>query len=53
MKYEIIYDYSDDYGYEYLNNKETFYGDWIELQAEIKQMRKNGCYNITATALED
>lgn len=53
MKYEIIYDYSDEYGYEYLNNKETFYGDWIALQAEIKQMRRNGCYNITATALED
>lgn len=53
MKYEIIYDYSDEYGYEYCNNKETFCGDWFELQNVIKQMRKNGCYNITAVCVED
>lgn len=47
--YEIIYDYTDEGGYESRNNTETFEGTWTELQAYIKKMRKQGCYNITAT----
>lgn len=48
--YEIIYDYADDYD-EARNIRETFEGSWTELQAHLKRMRANGCYNITATAL--
>jgi len=51
MEYEIFYDYTDDGGYESRNNVETFNGTWLELQDCIKQMRRNGCYNITATAI--
>ena len=51
--YEIIYDYTDEGGYESRNNVETFEGTWTELQAYIKSMRKNGCYNITATEVRD
>ena len=53
MKYEVIYDYTDECGYEYLNNVETFPGAWDELQAYIKVMKRQGCYNITATAIEE
>lgn len=49
--YEIIYDYADDYA-ETRNICETFEGSWTELQAHIKQMRADGCYNITATSLQ-
>ena len=51
--YEIIYDYLDDAGNENRNIVETFEGDWTELQTHLKKMRKNGCYNITATALRE
>ncbi len=50
-KYEIIYDFCDEFSDEH-GIVESFTGDWHELQEEIKQMRANGCYNITATALE-
>ena len=49
--YELIYDFSDDYVDEY-NICEVFYGTWTELQECIKQMRQNGCYNISATYIE-
>lgn len=49
--YEIIYDYTDEGGYECRNCVETFEGTWSELQAYIKAMRRNDCYNITAAAL--
>ncbi|MBQ3552482.1 MAG: hypothetical protein IJA35_04940 [Clostridia bacterium] len=45
--YEIIYSYDD-----VLNVRETFHGSWSELQEHIKQMRLDGCYNITANSLE-
>ena len=51
MEYEIFYDYTDDGGYESINNIEYFNGDWLELQDCIKQMKRNGCYNITASAI--
>lgn len=50
--YEIIYDFSDDYTDE-RNISEMFEGSWSELQEYIKQMKQNGCYNISATALYD
>lgn len=50
--YEIIYDYDDGWT-EYQNNVETFEGSWSELQAYIKQMKKNGCYNISATCIRE
>ena len=46
--YEIIYDYTDEGGYESCNNVETFEGTWTELRAYIQSLKKNGCYNITA-----
>lgn len=49
--YELIYDYSDDYTDE-RNIHETFEGTWTELQDCIEEMRANGCYNISATSLE-
>ena len=51
--YEIMYDYTDDCGNENLNCCETFDGDWTELQAYIKTMKKNGCYNITAAIVRE
>lgn len=50
--YEIIYDFSNDYTDE-RNISEMFEGSWQELQEYIKQMKQNGCYNISATALYD
>lgn len=52
MRYEITYDFTDDSGYECRDCSELFEGDWFELQEYIKMMRRNGCYNIDATALE-
>lgn len=46
--YEIMYDYCGEDGNEERNIREEFEGSWTELQEHIKQMRKNGCYNITA-----
>lgn len=46
--YEILYDYDDESGEIYRNNSETFEGTWSDLQDYIKQMRRNGCYNIDA-----
>lgn len=50
--YEIIYDYTDEGGYESRNNVERFDGTWTELQAYVKAMRRQGCYNIEATAVD-
>lgn len=52
MVYDIIYDYSDDYSDE-RNIRETFCGSWTELQDYIKNMRRNGCYNIYAACVDD
>ncbi len=49
--YEIIYDYCSEDGFEERNITENFTGTHLELMDYIKQMRENGCYNITATAL--
>lgn len=46
--YEIMYDYTDEGGNEEKNIHEEFEGSWTELQAYIEQMKKQGCYNITA-----
>ena len=53
MEYSIIYDYTDDGGYESRNNVEYFNGTWLELQDCIKRMRRQGCYNITANAVNE
>lgn len=50
--YEIVYDYDDGWA-EHRDNVETFEGSWHELQAHIKQMRQNGCYNIYATSVKE
>ena len=47
MRYVIIYDCEDC-----TNCQESFEGSWHELQEEIKLLKKEGCYNIEATALE-
>lgn len=50
--YEIIYDYDDGWS-ESRNNVEIFEGSWDELQDHIKKMRRNGCYNISATCVRE
>ena len=52
MLYEITYDYSDEYSDEY-NIRETFVGTWIELNGYIKNMWRNGCYNIYAACIDE
>lgn len=47
-KYEIIYDYCDEFS-ETCNIVEYFEGSWDELHEYLKQMRKNGCYNISCS----
>ena len=49
--YRIVYDYTDEEGYESRDIKEEFEGTWSELQDYIKQMRRNGCYHIDACLL--
>lgn len=49
-KYEIVYDYSNDYSEEH-NIVEYFDGSHIELKEYLKQMRRNGCYNISCAYL--
>lgn len=53
MKYLIIYDYTDECGNEELNIHEDFEGSHDELRDYVKEMRRNGCYNIEATAIEE
>lgn len=48
--YEITYDYDDEWSGGGTSS-ETFEGTWSELQDYIKQMRRNGCYNIDANAV--
>ena len=51
-RYELVYDFCDEYGNEDTNITETMdVSGWGELQECIKMMRKNGCYNINATHL--
>lgn len=50
--YEIIYDFSNDYT-DIHNISERFEGSWVELREYIEQMKQDGCYNISATALYD
>lgn len=45
-RYEIIYDYSDEWS-ETCNIVDYFDSSFNELQEYLKQLRKNGCYNIT------
>ena len=42
--YEITYDWNDE-----RNITEMFEGEWDELHACLKEMRRNDCYNIDAT----
>ena len=51
--YEIIYERLDDRGNESRNINETFSGTRRELQAYIKTMQENGCFNITATVIRE
>lgn len=50
--YDIYYDYEDEEGYVWRDNKEEFEGDWLELRDYINSMRRNGCYNIDAVYRE-
>ena len=47
--YEIIYDYTDEGGYESRNIVETFEGTYVEMQKYLRQMKRQGCYNISVT----
>ena len=53
MLYEIAYDYTDDSGYESRNSIDHFDGSWHDLQKYIREMRKDGCYNIVATCIRE
>ena len=50
--YEITYDYTDEGGFERRDITEIFKGTWTELQAYIRAMRRSGCYNIAANAVD-
>ena len=49
--FEIIYDYDDGWT-DTRNISETFKGTWDELQDYLKSMRRHGCYNISAAAID-
>lgn len=49
-RYEIVYDYSNDYTDE-RGIVEYFDGSHSELKEYLKQMRRNGCYNISCALL--
>ena len=49
-KYEIIFDFDDGWTTEFALS-EIFEGTWTELQEYLKQMKKWGCYNISASLL--
>ena len=51
MKYEIIYDYCDDYTDEH-DLREIVECDWGELLDILASMWKMGCYHIAANAIE-
>ncbi len=51
-RYEIIYDY-DDGVLEQKNIHETLTGSWTELQDHIREIRADGCYNISANAISE
>ncbi len=48
-EYEIIYDYTDEGGFEAKNITERFYGTYEELQKYINFLRDSNCYYISAT----
>lgn len=50
MKYEIIYDYSDEYTDE-RDLREIVECEWGELLDILASMRKQGCYHIAANAI--
>lgn len=52
MRYEIIFDYDGEWTSE-CNLVETFDGSWDGLQDHIKEMRENGCSNITASCYDE
>ncbi len=52
-KYEIIYNYTDESGYESRNIHETFEGDWNKMREHVKSLREDGCYNIDVALIED
>lgn len=49
--YEIIYDWADDYSDVTNIREEIIFSSWEDLQKYIKEMRQNGCYNISVAAL--
>ena len=50
--YEITYDYCSRDGLSWDENiRERFEGSWGELQDYIRELRYNGCFNITASAV--
>ena len=51
--YVIAYDEYDEWAGECCNLEIDFEGTWLELQQYIKDMRKGGCYNISATCISD
>ena len=50
-KYELVYDYADDWVDEHNLREIVEVEDWHELQRMIKDMRREGYYNIDACYL--
>lgn len=50
-EYEVTYDWCDSEGNESRNIRETFKGNWTDLQDYIKGLRESGCYHIDAACI--
>lgn len=52
MLFEIVYDYSDEYTTETNIHEKIYCESWGELSVVMRQMRKDGCYNIAAMCID-
>ena len=52
MRYEIIYDYSDEWADEY-NLTNEFTGTHEELEDYLRQLREAGCYHFSVSCIAD
>ena len=48
-RYDLTFSYTDETGEEYTTTDILWVHEWGELQKIIKDLRADGCYNISAT----
>ena len=53
MRFEIIYDYEDEWAGTCYNLCDTFDGTWPEMQEYVEQMREAGCYAINVSCVSE